>query len=327
VRKACYALAQTGYKLYQQLFRPDASQVRIGKDVREWLDKLPKQDAIQTLEIVIEGARFVPWNVIYDRKLDEKAFLASGDSPDHWQPFWGLRYNLAGVQGDFKVIVTLRTEYYGRLVDRLRRVCIKGFLEGLSAQAVRTVETEPKQAITLKLLPTLLPERARAITEIQRATLHILVEDLDGKPESHDTYSIVCLARTSSFNAVRRPDTGQMAVTPHAKPVQERIRRAADLWPGGRISAYQGDPDSVPQQVAALYQSLQEAGLVYINSVIDYGAPAGQATQRTCLPRESLALKSANCIDGSVLMASLLEGASPNPALNMVSVRSGMKRL
>ena len=52
--------------------------------------------------------------------------------------------------------------------------------------------------------------------------------------------------------------------------------------------------------------------------MIDYGAPAGQATQRTRLPRESLAGRAANCIDGAVLFASLLEGASLNPAIVLV---------
>jgi hypothetical protein len=70
--------------------------------------------------------------------------------------------------------------------------------------------------------------------------------------------------------------------------------------------------------VKALYQALREAGLTYVNSVIDYGAGPGQFTQRTRLPRESLAQRSANCIDGTVLMASLLEGASLSPALVLV---------
>ncbi|HEX8203637.1 MAG TPA: hypothetical protein VF590_24385 [Isosphaeraceae bacterium] len=208
-----------------------------------------------------------------------------------------------------------------------RRVCIKAFLEGLSAQAVRTVEVEPRKDVTLKLLPTLLPERARAITEVQRATLHVVAEDLDGKPESHDTFSVVCLARTSSFNAVRRPDTGQTVdlshyygawVTPHDEAVQRLIRRAADLLPDRQILGYQGDPDAVPGLVGALFQALKEAELTYVNSVIDFGAPAGQATQRTRLPRESLAGRAVNCIDGAVLFASLLEGVSLNPALVLV---------
>jgi hypothetical protein len=67
-----------------------------------------------------------------------------------------------------------------------------------------------------------------------------------------------------------------------------------------------------------VYQALREFEITYINSVIDYGAGAGQFTQRTRLPRESLALKAANCIDGTVLMASLMEGASLNPAIVLV---------
>src|SRR5262249_5049254 len=41
-------------------------------------------------------------------------------------------------------------------------------------------------------------------------------------------------------------------------------------------------------------------------------------TQRTRLPRESLASRSANCIDGTVLLASMLEGASLNPGIVLV---------
>lgn len=155
----------------------------------------------------------------------------------------------------------------------------------------------------------------------------MIVEDLDGKIESHDTYPITCLARTASFNAVRRPETGETVdlshyygawVTPHAMAVQERIRRALELVPGRQMLGYQGDPDIVNAQVAALYQSLREAEISYVNSVIDYGAPAGMTTQRTRLPRESLAQRSANCIDGTVLLASLIEGVSLNPAIVLV---------
>jgi len=209
----------------------------------------------------------------------------------------------------------------------IRRICVKAHLEGLSATAVRTIEIEPRKTATFNLQPTLFPERAQAITEVQRATLHVVVEDLDGKVERHDTYPITCLARTASFNAVRRPDTGEMLdlshyygawVTPHTDTVQERIRRAVELVPDRRMLGYQGDPDLVNQQVAALYQSLRESEIVYVNSVIDYGAPAGITTQRTRLPRESLARRSANCIDGTVLLASLMEGVSLNPAIVLV---------
>ena len=209
----------------------------------------------------------------------------------------------------------------------IRRVCVKAYLEGLSATAVRTIEIEPRKTAEFNLQPTLFPERAHAITEVQRATLHVIVEDLDGKVESHDTHAITCLARTASFNAVRRPETGEILdlshyygawVTPHVETVQERIRRAVELVPDRQMLGYQGDPDLVNPQVAALYESLRETEIVYVNSVIDYGAPAGMTTQRTRLPRESIALRSANCIDGTVLLASLIEGVSLNPAIVLV---------
>lgn len=240
----------------------------------------------------------------------------------HMQPIPTGIYHLLDPETDPLLTVAVSNES-----RETRRVCIKSFLEGLSAQAVRTVEVEPRQSISVNMLPTLFPERARVISEIQRATLHVVAEDFDGKPESHDTFPVVCLARTSSFNAVSRPESGQPVdlshyygawVTPYAESVQARIRRAADLLPSRKVWGYQGRPESVDQQVGALYASLHEAEVVYINSTIDYGSPAGYSTQRTRLPRESLANRSANCIDGTVLMASLLEGASLNPAIVLV---------
>jgi hypothetical protein len=108
-------------------------------------------------------------------------------------------------------------------------------------------------------------------------------------------------------------------VTPYAEAVQDCVRRAAGLCEARMIYGYQGKGrDAVTEQVKALYAALREAEITYVNSVIDYGAGPGQQTQRTRLPRESLAGKRANCIDGSVLFASLLEGASLNAALVIV---------
>lgn len=211
-----------------------------------------------------------------------------------------------------------------------KRVCVRAWIEGLSAETVRTIELKRgvKEPTILKLLPLFFPERLQQITTIQRATLHLRVDDLDGRPECHDTFPLVLLARTCGFNAVRDPKTGDVKdltpyygawVTPHAEAIQERVRRAAALHPAGMLAGYiRGGPERVREQVGALYGSLQEAGVAYINSVTDYGAPAGSVTQRARLPRESLAQRSANCLDGAVLFASLIEGASLSPALLLI---------
>jgi hypothetical protein len=227
---------------------------------------------------------------------------------------------------DTDPLVTVDVENVGR-ESKTRRVCVKAYLEGLSAEAVRTVELKRHEPpTTLKLLPTLLRERVRDLSEVHRSTLHVIVTDLDNKPECHDTHSVTCLARTSSFNSVHRPGSGEPVdltdyygawVTPHAEPVQQLLRRAADHC-GGAVAGYQVDADSVERQVAALYQALKEAGITYVNSLIDYGAAPGMRTQRTRLPREALGVRSANCIDGTVLFASLLEAATLNAVLVFV---------
>jgi hypothetical protein len=208
-----------------------------------------------------------------------------------------------------------------------KRVCLKVFLEELSAQTVRTINIGPEHEESFSLLPTLLPNRLQSLTELQRSTLHVVVEDLAGRTESHDTFLVVCLPRTAGFEPVRSPATGELVdlshyygawVTPYAECVQERIRQAARWLPEPARWGYHGDRDSVTRQVEALYQSLREAGMVHANTVIARGAPDGMLPQRTRLPRESLALKAANCIDGTVLMASLLEGASLSAALVLV---------
>jgi hypothetical protein len=255
----------------------------------------------------------------------------------HMQPLPTSIYHLLDPETDPLLTVSVTN-----LARQPRRIRVTSFLEGVSAQAVKTVELKRKdEKAAFPMHPTLLPERARLVTEVQWATLHVIVDILgntkeDATPEkqpfpvlceSHNTFPVLCLARTSSFNSVRNPQTGATVdltryygawVTPYAEAVQERIRHAASLNPARQMWGYQGRRDSVIPQVEALYRSLKATELTYINSVIDYGAAPGQFTQRTRLPREALAQKSANCIDGTVLMASLLEGASLNPAIVLV---------
>jgi hypothetical protein len=147
--------------------------------------------------------------------------------------------------------------------------------------------------------------------------------------ELRNTYSILLLSRNSSFNSVEDAETGIRQdltpyygawVTPHIEPVQALVRDAADRVPDRRMAGYQGrrDPEATAAQVRALFETLKAEGLTYIDSVIDFGAGRGYVTQRTRLPRESLEHRSANCIDGTVLMASLLEAASLQPAIVLV---------
>jgi len=209
--------------------------------------------------------------------------------------------------------------------DQTRRVRVSCAIQNYSAQAVETKELKRNQPETFKLLPTLFPERARRVTELTRATLNVLVEDLDnGKVEIQKTSPIWLLARTTAPLAVRDPASGQWNdlsmylgafVTPNAKELMGFLRAPAALHPNGLVG-YQGDKTGVTPQVEALFNALKnDAQITYVNSVIAFSPEEGTNTQRVRLPRESLANRTANCIDGTVLFASLLEGISLNPAL------------
>jgi hypothetical protein len=244
-------------------------------------------------------------------------------------------YNLLDPKTDPLLTITLRNESH-----EPRRVCVTAYLEGLTARAIQTVELERlDKGRTIALLPSLLPGSARRITQVQRATMHIIVTIFGSLleksrttwpklVESHDTQSVVLLSRNSSFNAVTDPTTGKLRdlskyygawVTPHIEPIQDLLHAAAERVPERQIWGYQGDDHGVvTRQVEGLFNALKEAGINYVNSIIDFGAGSGMLTQRTRLPRETLKHGNANCLDGTVLFASLLESASLHAGLVLV---------
>jgi hypothetical protein len=221
-------------------------------------------------------------------------------------------------------LVTFRIRYGGDEYVRLR---LSSLVEGYSARAIDTVELLPDDEITIHHLPTFFPHRIRHVNELTRATLHIRIDDLDGATEQHSTFPIWLLARTSAYLGMKDPATGGWIdllpylgawVTPNATGVMRLLRVATTLHPAQQIAGYQVGPAGVAQQVEAIYRSLQQEEIRYIHSALCFGVTEGEYMQRVRLPREALANKSANCIDGTVLMASLLEAASLNPALVLV---------
>ena len=94
------------------------------------------------------------------------------------------------------------------------------------------------------------------------------------------------------------------------------LRKAAAHHPQKRLAGYQSD---VTAQARAIFDALKEdADITYVNSLIAFNPDESARGQRVRLPRESLAERQANCIDGTLLFASLLEAASLHPAIVVV---------
>jgi hypothetical protein len=219
--------------------------------------------------------------------------------------------------------------------NRTRRLRVTSFVEGYSAQAVDTLEIRQNEAPEFKHLPVFFLDKIRNINELTKAAVNVMVEDLDsqagqfnGKIELHKTKSVWLLARTTAPMSVINPQTGKKVdmtqylgafVTPNAPEVMSFLRAASDLSPQTEFVGYQGDKnnlDIVLAQVKAIYDALKNtANIHYVNSVLANNPQEGTISQRVRLPRESLKDKQANCIDGTLLFASLLEAISMNPAI------------
>jgi len=126
---------------------------------------------------------------------------------------------------------------------------------------------------------------------------------------------------------VQNPSTGKWLdmtpylgafVTPNAPAVMEFLPAVVANHPDKRLVGYQVDETEVARQVQAVFEALKASGTKYVNSVIEFTPEPGSANQRVRLPRESLRNTSANCIDGTVLVASLLEAISLHPAIVIV---------
>ena len=102
-------------------------------------------------------------------------------------------------------------------------------------------------------------------------------------------------------------------VTPHNKDVQKIISIAKEYHPEKTLQGYPASSNmneirkATYLQCEALFMALKEIGISYVDSSISFGWSLLYQHQRIQLPGTSIITKKANCIDGAVLFASLLE--------------------
>jgi hypothetical protein len=104
-------------------------------------------------------------------------------------------------------------------------------------------------------------------------------------------------------------------VSKERSELQPIVQRARALN-GGAAPGYavKGDvPTGVRAQVNALYDALKEMGIAYDDTATVYHQDAKDFAQRVRLPYRSLKDRAANCLDGSVLFASLLATIGLHP--------------
>ena len=113
-------------------------------------------------------------------------------------------------------------------------------------------------------------------------------------------------------------------VTPHDPAVIRLISSARKYVARGRLAGYNlagNSPERVGAQVRsearAVFEAMRNIGISYVDSIFTFGNFTADA-QRVRLPRETLALSSANCIDVSVAFASAIENLGMDPVIVIV---------
>jgi hypothetical protein len=196
-------------------------------------------------------------------------------------------------------------------------------VRGWSAQLRQTAVVGPHEVLNFDLDPELL---AQAYTngEIRSATL--VVEVLD--PATGHTFATqrpVFLHSASDLYWGKKFANAQLLarwVTPHDERVLQLVAKAERLVPGGRLRGYNVVPGinleaQVRSQAEAVFQALRRSGISYVSSIYTFGNYPGE-TQRIRLPRETLELSNANCIDVSVAFASAMENLGMKPVIVIV---------
>jgi hypothetical protein len=209
-------------------------------------------------------------------------------------------------------------------------------IEGYSDPSVKSFRVAKGKRREEVLFPLLKAPALKTLNNPQRATLHITVKQnapVTAVLDEH-TEPVRLLARNTALLGVKGPDgeikdlTDFLAawVTPYHPQIEKMLRTSADYHPDGEFvgyrpgNAYPDVADNVRAQARAIFQALKEqTDIRYSDPFASQGAAEDQITQRVRLPSQSLTIRSANCIEGSVLFASLLAAASIDPIIILIT--------
>src|SRR6476660_4493303 len=196
-------------------------------------------------------------------------------------------------------------------------------VRGWSSELRQTAVIGPHEVRTFSLDPEL-TAKAYENGEIHPATL--VVEVLD--PGTGHTFvqqrPVLVHSASDLFWGRKFANAQQLArwVTPHDDKILQLVSRAERLVPGGKLRGYNLGPgikleNQVRAEAQAMFEAIRRSGIRYVSSIYTFGNYPGE-TQRIRLPRETLELSNANCIDVSVAYASALENLGMKPVIVIV---------
>lgn len=195
---------------------------------------------------------------------------------------------------------------------------------GWSDQEIQIAELGAGEVRTLHFSPTF-RERLYRNLEIAAATAEIEVSTLGGAPIYETTAQLRLRSADDMYWGSQFKYAPFIAswVTPHDSQVERVLSRAKEFAPLRRLPGYEPWKSATEQerstsiQAKAIYNAIKKSGLSYVKSSTTFGRNQN-VTQRVRMPKESLDQSSANCIDASVMFASLFENLGLDPVVVLV---------
>lgn len=188
-----------------------------------------------------------------------------------------------------------------------------------------TLTMGPQETRTIQLNPALLPE-TYALPDVQRAQLSLRVTDINTGTTYAQTRPVLIHGGSDVYWGRQFANAQIIArwVTPHDPAVLQLVADARQFAPNGRLNGYNSAATpailkrQVTAQAQAVFTALKRSQLSYVTSIFTFGEQGQGWAQRVRLPRETLQLRTANCIDVSVAFASAMENLGMAPVLVIV---------
>lgn len=202
---------------------------------------------------------------------------------------------------------------------------ISGEIPEWSRRFQQSMVVGPKETTALKINPELLPI-AYSNQEIARANLHLSVSDESGATMFAQSRPVLIHSGSDLYWGKQFSNAQVVArwITPHDPAVMQLVSEAHKFVPNGRMPGYNTTSESktalaakVKRQAEAVFKALKGSGFNYVSSIYTFGGFTDVA-QRIRLPRETLSLDSANCMDISVTFASAIENLGMKPVVVIV---------
>lgn len=208
------------------------------------------------------------------------------------------------------------------LGDKARTLRVEAQIPGVTEAAIRTVTLlAGAQREVVYLVPQLSTSFAAGSVRSDRpAQLHVKINDGD-KVLYEDTLGITLLPRDSLplFREIgaditkMTPEYIGAWVTPNSRAVDSFLTAAKQRHPQ---KTFAGEQTATVPQVKAIYEELKARGVTY---VMDPTVNTDLVkVQRTRLPTEVLESTNAQCLEGTILFATMLEAIGLRPIIVLV---------